>query len=139
MSGSSEFEPKFNGAAVVAELYAVGELLHDEHAPPPTFTKILRAGGVGNIVGVKAAALVADPYRDTIGDTSCPDLDFFGFVALVTMPDRISNGFGDTYKDVGINILADGIFSYKVVDEWLYFADAVEIGWQFEHKTYLNA
>lgn len=138
-SGKSEFEPEFDGAPVITELYAVGKLLHNEHTAPPTFTKVLRTGGVGDIVGVKTTSLVTDPYRNTIGHTPRPDFDFFGFVALVAMTDGVGDGFRNTDQDIWIEIPANRIFPYKVVNERLYFADAVEIGWQFEHKTYLNA
>jgi hypothetical protein len=128
-SGSSEFEPELDRTPVVAELYAVGELLHDKHPTPATLTEVLRAGGVGNIVGVEATTLITDPYRNTIGNPPGPDLDFFRLVALIAVPNRIRNGFRDTDQDIWVEIPADRIFSRKVINERLYFADTVEIGW----------
>ena len=127
---------QFNRTSIVAELKTVRKLLHDENAPAPTLTYIIRAGWVGNFIRVKTTALVAHPDRNTVGNATGPDFYLFGFIATVAMPNRIRHCFRKADEYIRIQILTDGILPGKPVNESLNFADAVEIRGQCEHNTY---
>jgi hypothetical protein len=99
---ASEFKVQFNRTSIVAELETIRKLLHDENAPSPTFTYVVRTGRVRNFVRIKTTTLVAHPDRDTVGNATCPDFDFFGFIATVAVPNRIRHRFRKTDEYIRI-------------------------------------
>jgi len=116
------------GAAVVFKAYVVGEGLHDVYASASTTFDILRAGGIGQFIGIESVSFVGNTKGNTPVFFLGVDVYKLGFVTFVAMYDGVIDSFGKADQDVTILVRVKAKIIFQFFKVRFDFEDVVGVG-----------